>query len=120
MNHFFLLLHISSKTFLAPSPPSNLSVSQNGPDSVLVSWIAPSGEPAVTGYIIYYQQHDGEQCLSESAGPTANIIGLIVGATYSITIMATSSTLPSTETAALNVTIGTRQPLILRYSMRFV
>ena len=91
---------------LAPSPPSHLDVSQNGPDSVLVSWRAPSEEPAVTGYVIYYQQQDGDQNLTESAATTANITGLTVGATYSFTMVATSSTLPSTETAALNITIG--------------
>ena len=64
----------------------------------------------MTGYIIYYQQEEGGQRLSESAGAaatTASITGLIAGATYSINIVATSSTLPSTETAALIVTIGT-------------
>ena len=63
----------------------------------------------MTGYIIYYQQEEGGQRLSESAeaaATTANIIGLIAEANYSITMVATSSTLPSTETAAQNVTIG--------------
>ena len=92
----------------APSPPSAVSVSQNGLDSVLISWSAPSGEPDVTGYIIYYQR-DGGQRLSENAGTTATsatITGLIAGATYSITMVAASSTLPSTETTAQTVTIG--------------
>ena len=65
----------------------------------------------MTGYIIYYQQEEeGGLRLSESAEAaaiTASITGLIAGATYSITMVATSSTLPSTETAALTVTIGT-------------
>ena len=94
----------------APFPPSGLSVSQNGLDSTLVSWTAPSGGAAVTGYVIYYQQEEGGQRLSESAeaeATTATIIGLIAGATYSITMVATSSTLPSTETEALTVAIGT-------------
>ena len=85
-------------------------MSQNGLASALVSWTAPSGGPAVTGYIIYYQQEEGGQRLSENAeaaATTASITGLIAGTTYSITMVATSSTLPSTETAALTVTIGT-------------
>ena len=65
----------------------------------------------MTGYIIYYQQEEeGGQRLSESAeaaATTATITGLIAGATYSITMVATSSTLPSAETAAQTVTIGT-------------
>ena len=63
----------------------------------------------MTGYIIYYQREDGGQRLSESAeaaATTASITGLIAGGTYSITMVATSSTLPSTETAAMAVTIG--------------
>ena len=76
-------------------------------DSVVVSWTPPSGKPDVTGYIIYYQQ-DGGQRLSENAGATATtttITGLIVGATYSFTMVANSSTLPSTETSVRNITI---------------
>ena len=105
-----VLLYVQSHFFLqAPSPPSGVSVSQNGLGSVLVSWTPPSGESAVTGYIIYYQQ-DGGQRLSQSAGPTettANITGLIVhvGATFSITVVANSRTLPSPETTAQSITI---------------
>ena len=101
---------ISSNAPTAPSPPSGLSVFQNGLDSALVSWTAPSGGAAVTGYVIYYQQEDGGQWLSESAEASAStmtITGLIAGAIYSVTMVATSSTLPSTETAALSVAIGT-------------
>ena len=86
-----------------------MTVSPNGVDSVQVSWTPPSGEPAVTGYIIYYQQQDGGHTDSVSAGittTTATITGLMTGATYSITMVATSSTLPSTVTAAVTVTIG--------------
>ena len=64
----------------------------------------------MTGYIIYYQQEEGGQRFSESAEATAtnaSITGLIAGATYSITMVATSSTLPSTEPAVLTVNIGT-------------
>ena len=92
----------------APSSPSGVIVSQNGVNSVQVSWTPPSGEPTVTGYIIYYQQQDGGHTGSEIAGgtaTTATITGLISGATYSITMMATSSTLPSTVTAAVTVTL---------------
>ena len=93
----------------APSPPSGVTVSQNGVDSVQVSWTPPSGEPTVTGYIIYYQQQDGGHNGSVMAGATTTtsiIIGLMTGATYSITMVATSSTLPSTVSAAETITIG--------------
>ena len=62
----------------------------------------------MTGYIIYYQQ-DGGQKLSQSAGPTdttANITGLIKGASYSVTMASTTNTLSSTESEAETFTIG--------------
>ena len=92
----------------APDPPSGLTASQNGLDSALVSWTAPSGGAAVTGYTIYYQQEGGERS-SASAGASATsatISGLIEGATHSITIVATSNTLPSTVTGPQTITIG--------------
>ena len=73
----------------------------------------------MTGYIIYYQQEDGGQRLSESAGTaatTTTITGLIAGATYSITMVATSSTLPSTESAALTFILGTLRTFALCYT----
>ena len=94
----------------APSPPSGVTVSQNGVDSVQISWTPPSGEPAVTGYIIYYQQqnggHNGSEEVVGATTTTATITGLMTGATYSITMVSTSSTLPSTVTAAETITIG--------------
>ena len=86
-----------------------MTVSQNGVESVQVSWTLPSGEPAVTGYIIYYQQQDGGRNGSEmdrATAHTATITGLMTGTAYSITMLATSSTLPSTVTAAVTITIG--------------
>ena len=92
----------------APSPPSEVSISQNGLDSILVSWTV-SGESIVTGYIISYQQQDGVHTDSVTVDDTAVtstiITGLMIGATYSISIVATSNTLPSTETTD-DITIG--------------
>ena len=76
-----------------------MSVSQNGLDSVLVSWTPPSGEPAVTGYTIYYQQEGGERhSLSAGANATTVTITALSVGTYSLIMVATSSTLPSVET----------------------
>ena len=93
----------------APGPPSGLTASQNGLESALVSWTAPSGAAAVTGYTIYYQQEGGERSsVSAGASDTSSTIsGLIKGATYSITIVASSDTLPSTVTGPQTITIGT-------------
>ena len=92
----------------APNPPSNLTVSQSRLDSVLTSWRVSSESTIVNGYTIYYQQEGGERySLSVGANETnATINGLIEGATYSIIIVATSNTLPSTVTGPQNITIG--------------
>ena len=87
-----------------------MSVFQNGLDSILVSWTV-SGESIGTGYIISYQQLDGVHSDSVTVDDTAVtstiITGLVIGATYSISIVATSNTLPSTETTVPDdITIG--------------
>ena len=92
----------------APSPPSAVSVSQNGLDSVLVSWTPPSGESDVTGYIIYYRGYCRGQRFSENTATSATITGLRAGVTYRIYMVTTSSTLRSyVAEAAQPVTIGT-------------
>ena len=92
----------------APSPPSGVSVSQNGPGSLLVSWTPPpSGGATVTGYTIYYLYSQTLYSVMAKANVTsATITGLIAGVTYSINVVANSSTLPSIVTTAPGVTIG--------------
>ena len=63
----------------------------------------------MTGYIISYQQQDGGNSDSMNVIDTVTstiITGLLIGATYSISIVATSHTLPSDETTASDITIG--------------
>ena len=106
--HHSILIQWSS-VHLSPSSSLPSLWCENGVDSVQVSWTPPSGEPTVTDYIIYYQQQDGGHNGSVMAGATATtatITGLMTGATYSITMVATSSTLPSTVTAAETIAIG--------------
>ena len=98
---------VLSKT--APSPPSDVNMSQNGLNSVLVTW-TPSQGPDVTGYTITYQENNGHQRGSITAGKSdtfVNIGQLIAGATYSIYIVVTSNTLPSITTTAKQITLGT-------------
>ena len=64
----------------------------------------------MTGYIISYQTLDEEHSGSVNVNETTTntiITGLMTGINYSITIVATSSTLPSTEIDAPDITIGT-------------
>ena len=93
--------------FPAPSPPSGVRAAQNGPGSVQVSWRAASGP--VIKYVIYYRQ----QMEIDAPATEATITGLIVGATYSIRMVAKSRTLPSNVTSPLYATIGTLISLIL-------
>ena len=91
---------------VAPSPPSDVKFSQNGLRSVLVSWT--SGVTAVTGYVVYYQQQNGEHngsVTAEGSESEANITGLNPGTNYSIEMVATSNTLPSDATLK-HITIG--------------
>ena len=104
----YLLMSCKINFYAAPSPPSDVNVSQNGLESLLVSWTV-SGESIVTGYIISYRQQDGVHSGSVNVNETVIstiITGLMIGATYSISVVATSSTLPSNETIPQNITIG--------------
>ena len=62
----------------------------------------------MTGYTIYYQQEGGERrsLRTEAGDTTANISGLISGATYSLSIVALSTLWPSNEIDEF-FTIGT-------------
>ena len=90
----------------APSPPSDVRASQNGLNSLLVTW-TPSEGPNVTGYTVIYQQIDGKQngLVAANNTDTINITGLIAGASFSIGVLANSSTLPSIVTYGPTVTI---------------
>ena len=74
----------------------------------------------MTGYTIYYQQQDGGPSGSVEAGQydtSITIPGLIVGATYSISIVANSSTLHSTVTTGPSATIGTFHQTLCHYTL---
>ena len=84
-------------------------VSQNGLNSLLVTW-TPSAGPSVTGYTIFYQQQDGGHSRSvevEETDTSVTITGLMREATYAISIVANSSTLPSDVVEGPVATIGT-------------
>ena len=93
----------------APSPPSNVGVSQNGLNSpdLLVTW-TPSEGLYVTGYTVIYQEIDGGLSGSVTTAETDTsvvITAIIAGATFSISVSADSITLPSTLAHGPNVTI---------------
>ena len=97
---------ISIPVSIAPDLPSNLTIT--GLDGFLVSWTPPSGGAVVTGYVIYYQQVGGNVMSVNSGANEANITinGLIGGNTYSVTLVATSTTLPSEVIGPNTFTLG--------------
>ena len=81
-----------SSLCIVPSPPSGVRVSQNGLNSVLVSWTPPSDATFVTGYIIYYQAHGGESnsLLTVGSDTSATVPGLSLWETYNISVASNS------------------------------
>ena len=91
---------------LAPSAPSNVRVTQNGLNSVLVSWTA--GHMSVTGYFISYSSEEGGETNSLSAEESdthITITELIAGVNYTVNLSANSSTLPS-NVVTRHITLG--------------
>ena len=98
---------------IAADPPTGLMAVEDSPTSILVSWTAPaSGSAIVTGYRIFYQTGgDSEESANASVDATSHTLtGLQSGATYSISIVALSSTLPSTVVGPETVTLPTPPP----------
>ena len=86
---------------------------QEGPDGIRVTWTPSSG---ATGYIISYDNGAGSSdSVPVSGGSTDNhtLMDLLNGATYTISIVATSETsLPSDSVAAdMTVSLGKVSPL---------
>jgi hypothetical protein len=89
-----------------PSPPSNLSVFQNGEHSVLVSWGPSNGAEF---YTIYYQQ-EGRSQKSIRAGANDTSISItlfshVLGRPFTYSIVAHTA-LRSTKVGPVNLTLG--------------
>ena len=96
-----------------------MMVSQNGLNSLLVTW-TPSAGPNVTGYTIFYQGHAGGESGSAEAEETdtnVTITGLMRGDMYYISIKANSNTLPGGVIAGPNQTIGIKTIVIFVMSI---
>ena len=106
----------------APSPPTNVAVYQNGLSTVLVTWTLSPGSNR-TGYTVFYQQVGGLHSGSVMTEDTANsvvITELNQGATYSISVVANSSTLPSNVATGPDATIGIHKILSFINFYRFL
>ena len=80
---------------------------QDGPTSIRVSW-TPSSD--ATGYRIHYTSvsDSGSETFSNGSTETHTLTGLMNGETYIISIIGTSSNLPS-ESVAEHRAVGLRK-----------
>ena len=96
------------------SPPSDVTAVQSGPTSILVSW-SPSSD--ATGYRINYDSIGGDSNSVLTSGGstdplTHTLMNLQNGDTYAISIVATSSNLPSDSIPA-DMPVGLSESSIL-------
>ena len=90
-------MYIIFITFSVASAPTNLMAVQEGLTSIRVSWSPPTPLGDTTGYRIYYSDSDSSNSVDVSGSSTDNytLTGLVMGATYIISIEATPQHLPS-------------------------
>ena len=79
------------------SAPTNLMAVQEGLTSIRVSWSPPIPLGNTTGYRIYYNDSDSSDSVDISGNSTDDYLltGLEMGATYTISIEATSQHIPN-------------------------
>ena len=79
------------------SEPTNLMAVQEDLTSIRVSWSPPIPLGNTTGYRIYYSDSYSSDSVGVSGGSTDNYLltGLVMGATYTISIEATSQHIPN-------------------------
>ena len=91
-----------------PQPPTDVAGVQDGPTSIRVTWTPPDPLDGVTGYRIHYTTgggSSGSQTVSGGNAMTHTLTGLTNGETYTISIVATSST-TSSSTVMANMAVG--------------
>ena len=89
------------------SPPNDVTAVQAGPTSIDVSWTPPTPLGDTTGYIIYYTNDDSDSVDIDSGSTDEyTLTGLQNGDTYTISIVATSSSGPPSESVLTAVGLG--------------
>ena len=89
------------------SAPTNLMAVQEGPTSIRVSWTPPTPLGDTTGYRIYYSGgSSGSVDISGVSTDSYLLIGLQIGASYTISIVGTSQHLFSDRVEYPNITLG--------------
>ena len=102
-----VFIFMSTYNIPAVPPPSNVMGAQEGATSIRVSWTPPSG---ATGYRIDYSSDGRSDSVIISGGSTDNYLltGLTNGDTYTISIIAISSSFPF-ESVTADMTVGLRE-----------
>ena len=84
---------------LVANPPEDLTLTQHGPMNITVSWTPPSPLNYTSGYRVYYKPSDSTSwqniTINDASITTVNVIGLISGIYYNVSIVGISEHLPS-------------------------
>ena len=93
----------------APTPPTIINISQRGRGSVQVTWSRSSSDNVVViGYLITFNLIATGDTVSIATGAidtSCYITGLTPGVTYSITVRASSHTLPSNPSEVVQIAL---------------
>ena len=100
---------------LVASPPTDLTAVQTGPTSIDVSWTPPTPLGDITGYIIYYTNDDNTDSVDIDGSSTDEytLSDLQNGDTYTISIIATSSSDLPSESVLADMTVGLSESNII-------
>ena len=92
--------------YIVAGDPTLTSLDQISPTTVRVTWSPPSGRATVTGYVVHYIGGGSVGTETVPSSPTStNITGLTSGATYTISVEATSQHL-SGESEEMTIRLG--------------
>ena len=95
--------------YTVASAPTNLMAVQEGLTSIRVSWSPPTPLGGTTGYRIYYSDGDSSDSVDVSDPSSREYLlqDLVMGSSYSLSLVATSQHLPSgTLTQSLQLVLG--------------
>ena len=104
-----ILYSLTGFLILGPPPPTDVTVVQDGPTSIRVTWTPPDPLDGVTGYRIDYTNgggSSGSQTVSGGNTMTHTLTGLTNGETYTISIVAVLSGVLSSAPAQETVGLG--------------
>ena len=101
---YVIWLHVYFHVSPVAGDPTLTSLDQISPTAVRVMWSPPSGGATVTGYVVHYRTNSSVGTKSSSSTST-DIAGLTSGATYTISVEATSQHL-SGESEEINIELS--------------